>query len=121
MRNIFKMTKPELKSRITKAVIGAQAAYAAFSMGFMEAQAALTNYTVTEDASKNPTAAFFGVAFEFLKYAGGGLFLMGIVSLVTARQDGDASQMMTHIGKLVGGAVLIGLPTILSTVGVITS
>jgi hypothetical protein len=62
---------------------------------------------------------FLQVAFYILRGMGIGLVVYGIAGIATARSDGDSSQIMNQIGKLIGGVVLFGLPMILQAANII--
>ncbi len=114
--------KANIKSLRNKALTLAETAYLIMAVNVMPALAIDLGqaYTVKVDASTDPMTLFLKVAFYILRGMGIGLVVYGIAGIATARSDGDSSQIMNQIGKLVGGVVLFGLPTILSGVGLIS-
>ncbi len=113
--------KANIKSIRNKVLTLAETAYLMTSVYVMPALAVNLGkaYKVKVDESTDPMSLFLQVAFYILRGMGIGLIVYGIAGIATARSDGDSSQIMNQIGKLVGGVVLFGLPAVLSSVGLI--
>ncbi|MCR5452311.1 MAG: hypothetical protein K6F00_06750 [Lachnospiraceae bacterium] len=112
----------KIKKLTRKIALLAETAYLMTWINVVPALAAVDlgkSYSVKVDSSTDPMSLFMKVAFYILRGMGIGLVIYGIAGVATARSDGDSSQIMNQIGKLVGGAVLFGLPQILSAAGII--
>ena len=114
--------KANIKSLRNKALTLAETAYLIMAVNVMPAMAVNLglSYTVNVNASTDPMTLFLQVAFYILKGMGIGLVVYGIAGIATARSDGDSSQIMNQIGKLIGGVVLFGLPMILKAANIIS-
>lgn len=60
-----------------------------------------------------------GLAIWICRITGVGMLIWGIYGYVTARKDGEAEAMNGALGKLISGAVLIGMKGILNALGII--
>lgn len=78
-----------------------------------------TQYTVGNVSNLNPESLILGLAFWLCRLVGISMLIFGIYGYVTARKDGEAESMNGAIGKLVSGAVLLMMPTVLQAVGII--
>lgn len=67
----------------------------------------------------NPEGMILSLAIWIARLVGISLLIWGIYGYVTARKDGEAESMNGAIGKLISGAVLIGLPFVLQQLGVL--
>ena len=61
-----------------------------------------------------------GLALWICQMVGVGMFIWGIYGYVTARKDGEAEAMNGALGKLISGAVLIGMKGVLKMLGIIS-
>lgn len=61
-----------------------------------------------------------GLALWICQITGVGMLIWGIYGYVTARKDGEAEAMNGALGKLISGAVLIGMKGILKMLGIIS-
>lgn len=61
-----------------------------------------------------------GLALWICQLVGIGMLIWGIYGYVTARKDGEAEAMNGALGKLISGAVLIGMKGILSVIGIVS-
>lgn len=59
-----------------------------------------------------------GLAIWICRITGVGMLIWGIYGYVTARKDGEAEAMNGALGKLISGAVLIGMQGILHALGI---
>ena len=78
-----------------------------------------TGYQVKDVSGLNPEALILGLAFWLCRLVGISMLIFGIYGYVTARKDGEAESMNGAIGKLVSGAVLLMMPTVLQAIGII--
>lgn len=60
-----------------------------------------------------------GLAIWICRITGVGMLIWGIYGYVTARKDGEAEAMNGALGKLISGAVLIGMQGILHALGIV--
>lgn len=60
-----------------------------------------------------------GLAIWICRITGVGMLIWGIYGYVTARKDGEAEAMNGALGKLISGAVLIGMQGILKALGIV--
>ncbi len=61
-----------------------------------------------------------GLALWICQMVGVGMFIWGIYGYVTARKDGEAEAMNGALGKLISGAVLIGMKGVLKMLGIVS-
>lgn len=61
-----------------------------------------------------------GLALWICQMVGVGMFIWGIYGYVTARKDGEAEAMNGALGKLISGAVLIGMKGVLKILGIVS-
>ncbi len=61
-----------------------------------------------------------GLALWICQMVGIGMFIWGIYGYVTARKDGEAEAMNGALGKLISGAVLIGMKGVLQILGIVS-
>lgn len=77
-----------------------------------------TDYTVTDVGTDfNIEGLIIGLALWLCRLVGVGMLIWGIYGYVTARKDGEAEAMNGSLGKLISGAVLIGMPSVLQAIG----
>lgn len=67
----------------------------------------------------NVEGLILGLAFWISRLVGIGMLVWGIYGYVTARKDGEAESMNGALGKLISGIVLIGMPSVLTALGII--
>lgn len=60
-----------------------------------------------------------GLALWICQMVGVGMLIWGIYGYVTARKDGEAEAMNGALGKLISGAVLIGMKGVLTVLGIV--
>ena len=72
-----------------------------------------TGYQIKDVQNLNPEQLILGLAFWLCRLVGISMLIFGIYGYVTARKDGEAESMNGAIGKLVSGAVLLMMPTVL--------
>lgn len=101
--------------------------YVFFASGTSGGGSGLFDVTVDTDtvASKfsdtNAIASLVvGLALWICQLVGIGMLIWGIYGYVTARKDGEAEAMNGALGKLISGAVLIGMKGILSVLGIVS-
>lgn len=61
-----------------------------------------------------------GLALWICQMVGVGMLIWGIYGYVTARKDGEAEAMNGALGKLISGAVLIGMKGVLKMLGIVS-
>ncbi|MBP3804244.1 MAG: hypothetical protein J6I76_10150 [Oribacterium sp.] len=113
--------KANIKTLRNRVLTLAETAYLIMTVNVMPALAVDLgkSYKVTVNSSTDPMSLFLQVAFYVLRGMGIGLVVYGTAGIATSRSDGDSSQIMNQIGKLIGGVVLFGLPTILQAANII--
>lgn len=72
------------------------------------------NYT-----GDNVAGMLLGITFWICRVFGVVIIMWGIYSIITAKKDGDADTINISIVKLIFGAVLLGMPSILKGLGII--
>lgn len=78
-----------------------------------------TNISVGNLDDFNAEGAIIGIAIWVCRMIGIAMIIWGIYGYVTARKDGEAESMNGAIGKLVAGAVLISMKSILGLIGIL--
>ena len=61
-----------------------------------------------------------GLALWICQMVGVGMLIWGIYGYVNARKDGEAEAMNGALGKLISGAVLIGMKGVLQILGIVS-
>lgn len=81
---------------------------------------AQTTYSIGSAAQQDPTSMILNIVFYVMRIIGIILIVYGIVALVNANQEQDAQRQSASIGKVVGGGIMVGLPTVLKTFKIIS-
>lgn len=80
-----------------------------------------TKYRIGDLSGVSIEGIILGFVFSVSALTGIVLLIQGFTGFVTARQEGDGASTRQEVGKMVGGAIMVGLPLILGGVGLITS
>lgn len=113
---------------MTTAMMMVQYPYAFFAGGTGTGGGTNNDFSVSvntqgmENQFSDPSAVMgmvIGLAIWVCRITGVGLFIWGIYGYVTARKDGEAEAMNGALGKLVAGAVLIGMKGILHAMNIV--
>lgn len=121
IKGIFNAAKKKA-SRVREAIIAFYSTITAFAFCQLNAFALSidTNYTIKSSVAKlNPESLVLGVSFWICRLIGIGMFIWGLYGYVTARRGGDSEAMNSAMNTLIGGLILLCMPTILTSIGVI--
>ena len=94
--------------------------YAFFASGF---DIPTVNSSTLSQKFGDPNAIMgmvVGLALWICQMVGVGMLIWGIYGYVTARKDGEAEAMNGALGKLISGAVLIGMKGVLTLLGIVS-
>ena len=138
MKREMKFAMPSVKERM-KASMGAKGAKTANGMAALATAAVVavkypdsffaSGFEVPTVNSQNLSQKFsdpnqimgivVGLALWICQMVGVGMFIWGIYGYVTARKDVEAEAMNGALGKLIFGAVLIGMKGVLNMLGIV--
>lgn len=94
--------------------------YAFFASGFkiptVNSQSLSQNFSSPDQIM----GMIVGLALWICQMVGVGMLIWGIYGYVTARKDGEAEAMNGALGKLISGAVLIGMEGVLRLLKIVT-
>lgn len=95
------------------------ASFASGTTGIFDVQVD-TDAVASKFSDTNAIASLVvGLALWICQLVGIGMLIWGIYGYVTARKDGEAEAMNGALGKLISGAVLIGMKGILAVLGIV--
>lgn len=77
------------------------------------------DYKIGDVSNFDPENMILSLAFWLCRLIGISMLIFGIYGYVTARKDGEAEAMNGAIGKLISGVVLIAMPSILKSLGIL--
>ncbi len=94
--------------------------YAFFATGFDIPTVNSQNLSTKFSDPNQIMGIVVGLALWICQMVGVGMFIWGIYGYVTARKDGEAEAMNGALGKLISGAVLIGMKGVLKMLGIVS-
>lgn len=121
IKGIFNAAKKKA-NRVREAIIAFYSTIVAFAFCQLNAFALniKTDYTIQSGVAQvNPEGLVLGISFWVCRLIGIGMFIWGLYGYVTARRGGDSEAMNSAMNMLIGGLILLCMPTILTAIGVI--
>lgn len=104
----------------TATVLAIRYPYAFFAGGFEVPTVNSQNLSQKFSDPNQIMGIVVGLALWICQMVGVGMFIWGIYGYVTARKDGEAEAMNGALGKLISGAVLIGMKGVLKMLGIVS-
>lgn len=104
----------------TAIVLAVRYPYAALASGFEVPTVNSQNLSQKFSDPNQIMGIVVGLALWICQMVGVGMFIWGIYGYVTARKDGEAEAMNGALGKLISGAVLIGMKGVLKMLGIVS-
>ena len=104
----------------TAVVVAVKYPYAFFASGFEVPTVNSQNLSQKFSDPNQIMGIVVGLALWICQMVGVGMFIWGIYGYVTARKDGEAEAMNGALGKLISGAVLIGMKGVLKMLGIVS-
>ncbi len=105
---------------VTAATLAIQYPYAFFAGGFDIPTVNSQNLSAKFADPNAIMGMVVGLALWICQMVGVGMLIWGIYGYVTARKDGEAEAMNGALGKLISGAVLIGMKGVLQILGIVS-
>ena len=118
-QEVEKFTR-KISALATAATIAIRYPYAFFATGFDIPTVNSSNLSQNFSDPNKIMGIVVGLALWICQMVGVGMFIWGIYGYVTARKDGEAEAMNGALGKLISGAVLIGMKGVLKMLGIVS-